>query len=185
MKWRKLNRVLHRDLGYFFAGMIIIYAVSGIALNHIGDWNPNYIITKIESPFTPTDELINNEKKAILDFLESFENQNRKNYKSHYRPSQNSIKIFLKDNESLLLNFETNKVTFESIKKRPFFFQINFLHYNPGKWWKWFSDIFAASLIIITITGLLILKGKNGITRRGAILVIAGILIPVLFLMLR
>jgi len=185
MKWRKLNRVLHRDLGYFFTGLIIIYAVSGIALNHIGDWNPNYVITKTESPFTPTESLINNEKKAVTDFLDSFENQNKKNYKSHYKPTQNTIKIFLKDNESLLLNFETKIVTFESIKKRHFFNQINYLHYNPGKWWKWFSDIFAVALIIITVTGLLILKGKNGITRRGAILVVAGILVPALFLVLR
>ena len=45
MNLRKINRVIHRDLGYFFTGMIIIYTVSGIALNHRNDWNPNYSIT--------------------------------------------------------------------------------------------------------------------------------------------
>ncbi len=45
MRLHKLNRILHRDLGYFFFGMTIIYAVSGIALNHRHQWNPNYIIT--------------------------------------------------------------------------------------------------------------------------------------------
>jgi len=184
MTWKKFNRVLHRDLGYFFAGIIIIYAISGIALNHLRDWNPNYIITKLEIPFTYTDEIIKNDKNSVIKFLETIEGENRKNYKSHYSPSENSLKIFLHDGGTYLLNFEAKKITFESIKKRPFFYQINYLHYNPGKWWKWFSDIFAVSLIIITITGLLILKGKNGITRRGAILVLVGIMVPVLFLIL-
>ncbi|HKL38702.1 MAG TPA: hypothetical protein VJ876_07375, partial [Bacteroidales bacterium] len=48
MKWRKLNRILHRDLGYFFFGMTLIYALSGIALNHIDDWNPSYSIESEE-----------------------------------------------------------------------------------------------------------------------------------------
>jgi len=58
------------------------------------------------------------------------------------------------------------------------------LHYNPQKWWTIFSDIYAASLIILAITGLFILKGKNGITGRGAWLTILGTLIPLLFLLL-
>ena len=41
-KWRKWNRAVHRDFGYLFFGMTIIYALSGIAINHINDWNPNY-----------------------------------------------------------------------------------------------------------------------------------------------
>ena len=44
MKWRKLVIATHRDVGYFFAGLTVIYAISGIAVNHIEDWNPNYVI---------------------------------------------------------------------------------------------------------------------------------------------
>ena len=44
MSWRKLIIATHRDVGYFFAGLTVIYAVSGIAVNHIEDWNPNYVI---------------------------------------------------------------------------------------------------------------------------------------------
>ena len=44
MHWRKLIIATHRDVGYFFAGLTVIYAVSGVALNHIDDWNPNYVI---------------------------------------------------------------------------------------------------------------------------------------------
>ena len=35
LKWRKWNRAVHRDFGYLFLGMTIIYALSGIALNHM------------------------------------------------------------------------------------------------------------------------------------------------------
>ena len=41
-KLRKWSRILHRDIGYFFIGTTIIYGLSGIALNHMNDWNPNY-----------------------------------------------------------------------------------------------------------------------------------------------
>ena len=44
MDLRKWNRVIHRDAGYIFFGMSIIYGLSGIALNHLDDWNPDYII---------------------------------------------------------------------------------------------------------------------------------------------
>ncbi|MDE6692649.1 MAG: peptidase, partial [Muribaculaceae bacterium] len=32
---------LHRDLGIFFAGIIVIYALSGIFMNHRRDINPS------------------------------------------------------------------------------------------------------------------------------------------------
>ena len=46
MKFRRLIRILHRDIGYVAFGLTIIYSISGIAVNHVNDWNPNYIITK-------------------------------------------------------------------------------------------------------------------------------------------
>ena len=46
MKWRKWNNILHRDLGYLFFGLTIIYVISGISLNHKHNWNPNYIQKK-------------------------------------------------------------------------------------------------------------------------------------------
>ena len=40
--WRKWFRVLHRDIGYVAVALIIAYGVSGLAVNHIEDWNPSY-----------------------------------------------------------------------------------------------------------------------------------------------
>jgi hypothetical protein len=49
MKWRKFNIIIHRDLGYLCFGLTIIYAISGVAVNHIQDWNPTYVLEKIVS----------------------------------------------------------------------------------------------------------------------------------------
>jgi len=179
MKLRKLNRVTHRDIGYLIAGMTIIYAISGIALNHKHDWNSNYIID--QRTFT-TDIRINrdstDEEKVyqLLDELGEI-----KNFKTSYYPTGDKLTLFLVGG-SAIVNTKTGEGYVERISKRPLFYQFNFLHYNPGKWWKWFSDIFCVALILVTITGLFIIKGKNGITRRGAVLTAIGIILPVIFL---
>ena len=92
LKWRKWFRVIHRDFGYFFFGVTLIYAVSGIAINHLNDWNPNYVITA-ENIQTSLD--LNSSKEEILAMLE--DNGERKNYKNYYFPSENGLKIFLKE----------------------------------------------------------------------------------------
>lgn len=181
MNLRKLNRITHRDLGYFFTGMILIYSISGIALNHLHQWNPNYSIS--QQTFTlelPTDTahintpLLNQEIGAFT----------TEKVLSYYYPGKNRLKAFTK-NGTITISLENGTATEEIIKQRPFFSQVNFLHYNTArKWWTIFSDIFAVSLIIITVTGLFILRGKNGITRRGAVLTVAGLILPLLALLL-
>ena len=182
MKLRKLIRVLHRDLGYFFFGLSIIYAVSGIALNHIRDFNPNYSISHYNLQVTApvnTDEVNEAWLKDLL-----IEYEIKREYKNFYYPSDNTLKVFLK-NGNLTINTKDGKGLLETIDKRPILNQMNFLHYNPGVWWKWFSDIFCTAWIIISITGLFIIKsGKHSIKRRGAIWTIAGIVVPILFLLL-
>ncbi len=179
MKLRKLNRILHRDLGYFFFGMCIIYGISGIALNHLDDWNPNYIITNKEYNFTGLPDTYS--KDNITGFLEK--EQLYYNYKSHYKPSPGILKIFL-DGGSLTIELATGRGHLEIIRKRPFFKELNYLHYNSiKKWYTWYADLYCVGLIIIAITGLFIIKGKKGITGRGAWLTIAGIAIPLIFLL--
>lgn len=179
MRLLKLNRVLHRDLGYFFFGMTIIYALSGIALNHRHDWNPNYIITFREFRLNTkidTEEISRETALAVLGELEISQN-----YRTHI-VTGNNFRIFV-EGGSLNISMSDGTGSFELIRKRPVFNQINILHYNaPKKLWTWFSDLYAAGLIILAITGLFIIRGKNGITGRGAWLTSAGIIIPLIFL---
>ena len=84
----------------------------------------------------------------------------------------------------MVVDMQSGEGVYESVKKRPLLSGMNRLHSNPNKWWTIFSDIFAASLIIITISGLIMNRGKNGILGRGGIELIVGIVIPILFLFL-
>ena len=56
MKWsnsiRKWSRLIHRDLSFFFAGMVLIYAISGIVMNHRDTINPNFSIERKEYKIT-------------------------------------------------------------------------------------------------------------------------------------
>ncbi len=182
MKWRKWNRAIHRDLGYFFFGMSVIYGLSGIALNHVSDWNPSYKIERKEISISPSMLSAELSEAGVRSVLQALEPD--PGYKSHYYPNPEYIKIFTSDG-SLTLELSTGKGILETIRRRPVLREVNFLHYNnPKKLWTWFSDLFAASLIILAVTGLFILHGKHGITRRGAWLTLAGIIIPVILLIL-
>jgi len=92
------------------------------------------------------------------------------------------LKIFLKGGSSILINTRSGKGRAEYLKRRPVFYEVNYLHYNPNRIWTWFSDAFAAALIIFAITSLFMLKGKKGIIGRGGIYTLLGIIIPILFL---
>ncbi|MCF8303332.1 MAG: PepSY-associated TM helix domain-containing protein [Bacteroidales bacterium] len=181
MKWRKLNRAVHRDLGYFFFGMTIIYAISGIAINHVKDWNPNYNITQ---KTIKAESLVSNpspNKAEVIDILKNFGEAN--NYKKHYFPGERRMKVFL-EGGSIMFDTQTGVGDLEKIKRRPILYEMNYLHYNPGKWWKYFSDLYGVGLFVLAITGLFVLKGKNGITGRGAWLTTIGVLLPLIFLFL-
>jgi len=183
MKLRKLNYILHRDLGYLFFGMSLIYAFSGIALNHIREWNPNYIIRNYTVTLHDTVTKDQIDKEWVVSMLNDLDLKNE--YKKHYFPSSGVLKVFLYHG-NLEINLTTCKGVMETIKKRPLFYQVNFLHYNPGVWWKWFSDIFCVAWIIISISGLFMIKsGKNSITGwKGALFTIAGIIIPLILFLL-
>lgn len=181
MKLSKLNRVTHRDIGYLITGLTLIYAISGIALNHKHDWNPNYIYEN--SSFTVNTVISRDSfnEQAARDILRDIGHSS--GYKTFYFPTGNRLTIFV-DGGFVQIDTRTGSGTVEMIRKRPLFYQFNFLHYNPGRWWKYFSDIYCILLVTVTITGLFIIKGKNGITRRGAILTITGIILPLLFLII-
>jgi uncharacterized protein len=181
MKLSKLNRITHRDLGYLIAGLTIIYAISGIALNHKNNWNPNYIFDN--RSFTTDVPIIREtfSNETALSVLKGI--QADKEFKTFHFPSGNKVTIFINDG-FVQINALTGEGVIQKVSKRPLFYQLNFLHYNPGRWWKYFSDIFCGALILVTVTGLFIIKGKNGITKRGAILTIIGIILPLLFLLI-
>ncbi len=181
-KLRKWSRILHRDIGFFFIGTSIIYGFSGIALNHMNDWNPNYSVST--NDFVTEINLNKNEKikENIFKLLDEIDD--KENYKKHYYPNDNFIKIFLNGGSSIVVNIDTGEGQAEYLKKRPLFYQVNYLHYNPNAWWMWFSDIFAAALIFLAITSIFMVRGRKGAYGRGGIYIAVGIIVPIVFLLL-
>lgn len=165
-----------------FFGMTIIYGLSGIALNHYAarHWNPG-IISRIESfSFSRPlgkDEVDRSTIEEILDLTGE-----KKSYKQYYFPNDEHIMIYLKGGHIDVV-LPTGEIIVTKVRNRPFFTEIDYLHYNkPKKLWTWFSDLFAMALILMAISGLLMVRGKNGITGRGGLMTAIGILIPLIFL---
>lgn len=182
MNWRKWNNILHRDIGYFFFGLTVIYAISGIAANHLRQWDSNFVTVRNDyaisgvSSETPVDQ-------SVVDNILK-ETGETGNYKSHFRPAPDLLQIFITGG-IIDVNMATGRASVERKKSRPVLREMNFLHLNHGqKAWTWVADIYAFGLLLLAVTGLFVLKGKNGLTGRGKWFVAAGVLLPVIFLFL-
>lgn len=178
-KWRKWNKAVHRDFGYLFLGMTLVYALSGIALNHMNEWNPNYVIISEEFK---TDAVSSKPDKAeVKQLLNTIDDDLI--YKNHYFPNNNYLKVFVKDG-TVILELNSGEGLIELSRRRLLFKEVNYLHYNPIKYWTYFSDIFSGALILLALTGILIPRGKRGISGRGAWMSILGIAIPLIYLII-
>lgn len=175
MKWRKLNSDLHRDVGYFLSGLILVYCLSGIALNHVDDWNPNFIIQKraiqLERIYT-ADEIT---AGRIAEFTALVGEQPPK---LHDFPTPNHVKLYY-ENATLHLDLVARTGAYERVHRRPLIYEANVLHRNSLKGWKWASDIFGLLLVFLTVSGWFMLKGKHGLAGRGKWFIAAGMAPPI------
>ncbi len=180
INWFKLNRTLHRDIGFLCIGLTLVFAISGIALNHIGDWNPNYIVERSEKAFVETakapDEQIN---KALLTLFPK-----TPPIKASYWESVNQYKLFFNNGGAITVNFSKQIAVYEHIRERVVFKQFNTLHLNEAKQgWIVFSDIYASLLIFLALSALFMVKGKYSAWRlKRGWLIIAGGLIPMVYI---
>ena len=168
----KLNNALHRDIGYLVVGLTIVYGVSGIAVNHTADWNPSYQIA------TPTFQIGPVEAKERDEMV---------------REAQTALGVT-----------EPRNVFPVRPGHAPAVFRVGVVSWTcrPGRWWsrdppapgplrvdrphleraEGGVDLdrgLAVALIFVAATGLFVLKGKSGITGRGAWLTAVGVVIPV------
>ncbi len=181
MKWRRINHLLHRDVGYFCIGLTIIYAISGIAVNHTSHgFNPSYSIEKstalisaLGTGTTPDQQYID-QTLAELNIVEPFKNG------AMLTPG--SVRIFT-ESYTIDVNYLTGNATLETVKKLPVLFEFNFLHLNKGKgMWTWIADLYGVALFLLAITGMLMIRGR--VRRRGLLLTGLGIILPLAYILL-
>lgn len=175
MKLRKWIVTLHRDVGYFFTGVVVVYAVSGISVNHADDWNPNFIVEHSEVHLSLPADRNAIDARTVVAALEPLGAE--QTFRSFAFPSAEKIKIYLKDGD-IVASLGDGQGVRETIRRRPVLHHFNMLHLNPETWWLVFSDLFASALVLIAGTGLFIARGKYGLTGRGKWLVGAGLIAP-------
>jgi len=178
INWRRINNVLHRDLGYFCVALTVVYAVSGIAVNHLHDWNPNYKVKQVRHEFEP----IPVSDRATM-VAEAVERIGLPQPREAFRPSPGVIQLFY-DGWTVEV-FATEGVALEERTRERFLLRdFNYLHLNhPKGLWTWAADVYAALLLLLAITGMFVLRGRKGLTGRGKWFVAAGLVVPLLFVL--
>jgi hypothetical protein len=176
----KINsRTLHRDLGYFFTGLIIAFSLSGLLLNHRQDFNPLKYEYESREIQIPESMLVENVTDSIVTELNK--EINITDNVRRYGVYKDIVWISYK-NADLEYNKQTGKGVFKRFIPTPVIAQMAQLHMSISKYWIYYSDIFAISLIIIAITGMIFPKGRNSFRKYGWKLTIAGLVFPLIFL---
>lgn len=179
MTWRRINHVLHRDIGYLCIGMTLIYVISGVAVNHIThQFNPSYSIEKGEATVRPVAGDAVPDMVLVTDILDQLHENGK--LKNVAMLSPGNLRIFVEGN-TIDVELATGKVQQEKVKQRPLLFEVNYLHLNKAKGgWTYLADAYAILLGILAITGMLMIRGRN--RTRGLVLTFIGFLIPIAYL---
>lgn len=177
IRWRKYLRAFHRDVGYFVVGLTVIYAVSGLAVNHIADWDPNFVNVErtIETggPLTGTDTQIAANAAAAAG-IEGLPEE-------VYRLSDTQVEVLFPQ-KSLHVYTDTGVIQLEGQEDRFFLRVANWLHLNRGKEaWTFIADAYAVLLLFLAFSGMFMLAGRKGLIGRGGLIVLAGIAVPVVY----
>lgn len=178
---KKTFRNLHRDLGYFYIGLIISFAASGLLMNHRDTWHPEKYTTetKVINVQLPAEEKINEKFAEDLGKKLGIEDKFRR-----HNIKKGTLKISF-ENHDVEIDVATGKGEVVTFLKTPIISQTMKLHKNTSNFWIYYSDIFALSLITIALTGTVMIKGgKFSFKERGWKLALAGIIFPLIFLFL-
>lgn len=177
-KLRPWLRALHRDLGYLAVGLTMIYALSGLAVNHIADWDPNF--SQVEREFDVPAPLPDDDAAAAQVVMTAA--GITEDPIDVYRVSDEEIEIAF-DDRRLHANPQTGRVFEEGQSPRFFLRAANWLHLNRGKKaWTWFADGYAIALVMLATSGLFMIPGRKGLLGRGAVLVAIGVAAPLGYL---
>jgi len=173
-------RNTHRDLAYFYLGLIIAFSLSGIFLNHRQKWNPRrYTSEKKEISVSPVaKESINEEFVKSFATTQSIDDQLRR-----FEVKENILKASFV-NHDVEVDITTGKGSIVVYKTTPILGQMTKLHLDTSKWWIYYSDIFGIAMLTIAITGMFIQKGENSFRNRGWKLALVGLIFPLIFLFL-
>ncbi len=180
--WRRALRTLHRDAGYVCFGLTVAYALTGVLLNHLHDWNSNYRVETVARTVAPFRDPPSFAESDVPAFLETI--GERETPTGVFRPDPATVQVFFQGGRMITANLRTGRVEGEIARRRPVLGALNALHLNrAGRAWTILSDIYAAALAFLAVTGVLVLQGREGLAGRGWRLAALGVAVPALVIL--
>ncbi len=180
--WRPWLRAMHRDIGYLAVGLTFVYALSGLAVNHLTDWTDGDASFKTYSRTHELGPLVGDDAAIAADLGRRL--AIKEVPREIFRESVDRLDVIF-DKRSLHANTTTGQVVDEGQEPRFVLRVANWLHLNRGKKaWTYFADGYAAGLLLLALSGMFMIAGKKGLLGRGAVLVAIGIAVPVAYVSL-
>jgi len=182
---RKLNlrpwlRALHRDIGYFAVGLTVVYAISGLAVNHLKDWDPNF--KQVNRTHQLGLRLPKDDDSAAKSVLRALGVNTAP--REIYRASDTQLDLVF-DQRTFHVDTASGVVHEEGQAARPVLRAANWLHLNRGKKaWTYVADFYAVFLLFLAGSGLFMIPGRKGLFGRGAIVVLLGAAVPISYVLL-
>jgi hypothetical protein len=178
-RWRAWLRAVHRDIGYLAVGFTVIYAMSGIAMNHIDDWDPNFHATEITRTIAPIGAELS-DAEATRRIAEAAGASGA--IDDLYRAGD-EVRLSYQNGTKLTAIGDT--LTVQRRRDRLFFRVADWLHATRGKQaWKFIADLYAGLLLYLAISGIFMIKGRLGLRWRGAALIALGLAAPLGYIVL-
>lgn len=181
-RWRVWLRAVHRDLGYLAVGLTFVYAISGIAINHISEWDPNFK-SVVESSTIKTPLPVEDEDaltSAVAAHLQIAEDEVR----AAFFDDSTTFEVSFPESVARL-DTESGVVKVASKEPRFLLRAANWLHVNRGKAaWTYIADGYAFLLLYLATSGMFMLKGRKGLRGRGGILIMIGAAVPIAYVQL-
>jgi uncharacterized protein len=175
-RWRGWLRAVHRDIGYLAVGFTVIYALSGIAMNHIDDWDPNFHASELTLTIAPIpDELSDAEAARRIAAAAGLTGTPEDIFRAG-----DEIRLTVGGSKATAIGAT---LTVQRRTDRFFFRAADWLHATRGKQaWKYIADAYAVLLLYLAISGIFMIKGRLGLRWRGAALISLGLLGPIGYL---
>lgn len=180
MRLRRAIVAVHRDLGYLVAGLTLVYAVSGIAVNHVHHWNPSFTVRTVRHEVGPMPD-----GPPELVARVALERIGEGSPPTAVVPLADGVVRAFFEGRTVTVFVADGVVTEERTARRPLLHALNYLHLNHGKgFWTWWADAYAVALGVLAVTGIFIVPGRKGLGGRGRWLLLVGIAVPAVYLLL-
>ncbi len=157
--------------------MTVSYALSGVAVNHVDDWNPSYSIERGSVAVGALPEGLDAQQAHVARALSLEDAEVRGRHAS----GPDELTLFLREGGEVKVAVSTGRGVIKRVSRRAGVFEVNVLHLNHIKGaWTWVADIFALLLVFLALSGLFMLRGRKGLAGRGKWFVAGGALVPVI-----